>query len=58
MVPARGLAQQRRNAENRLLSKLRSAHAIDHAGWFKPGITILIMAVGAGMAWGVGIIRW
>jgi hypothetical protein len=41
-----------------VLSKLRSEHAIDHAGWFKPGDTIVIMAVGAGMARGVGIIRW
>jgi 3-oxoacyl-[acyl-carrier-protein] synthase-3 len=30
----------------------------NRAGWFKPGDTILVMAIGAGMAWGAGIIRW
>jgi len=30
----------------------------NRAGWFKPGDTILIMAIGAGMAWGAGVIRW
>jgi 3-oxoacyl-[acyl-carrier-protein] synthase-3 len=30
----------------------------NRAGWLKPGDTILIMAIGAGMAWGAGIIRW
>ncbi len=30
----------------------------NRAGWFKPGDTILITAIGAGMAWGAGIIRW
>jgi 3-oxoacyl-[acyl-carrier-protein] synthase-3 len=30
----------------------------NRAGWFKPGNVILIMAIGGGMAWGAGIIRW
>ncbi len=30
----------------------------NRAGWFKPGDVILVMAIGAGMAWGAGIIRW
>ena len=30
----------------------------NRAGWLKPGDTILVMAIGAGMAWGAGIIRW
>ncbi len=30
----------------------------NRAGWFKPGDVILVMAIGAGMAWGGGIIRW
>jgi 3-oxoacyl-[acyl-carrier-protein] synthase III len=30
----------------------------NRAGWFKPGDTILVMAIGAGMAWGAGIVRW
>jgi len=30
----------------------------NRAGWFKPGDVILIMAIGGGMAWGAGIIRW
>ncbi|HSB18498.1 MAG TPA: beta-ketoacyl-ACP synthase III [Anaeromyxobacteraceae bacterium] len=28
------------------------------AGWFSPGCSILVMAIGGGMAWGAGIIRW
>lgn len=28
------------------------------ARWISPGDTILIMAIGAGMSWGAGIIRW
>ena len=30
----------------------------NRAGWFKPGDTILVMAIGGGLAWGAGIIRW
>jgi 3-oxoacyl-[acyl-carrier-protein] synthase-3 len=30
----------------------------NRAGWFKPGDVILMMAIGAGMAWGAGIVRW
>ena len=30
----------------------------NRAGWFKPGDVILVMAIGAGMAWGAGVIRW
>ncbi len=30
----------------------------NRAGWFKPGDVILMMAIGAGMAWGTGIVRW
>jgi 3-oxoacyl-[acyl-carrier-protein] synthase-3 len=30
----------------------------NRAGWFKPGNSILVMAIGGGMAWGAGIIRW
>jgi len=30
----------------------------NRAGWFKPGCSILVMAIGGGMAWGAGIIRW
>jgi 3-oxoacyl-[acyl-carrier-protein] synthase-3 len=30
----------------------------NRAGWFKPGDVILVTAIGAGMAWGAGIIRW
>jgi 3-oxoacyl-[acyl-carrier-protein] synthase-3 len=30
----------------------------NRAGWFKPGSSILVMAIGGGMAWGAGIIRW
>jgi len=28
------------------------------AGWFKPGDVILMMAIGGGMAWGAGVVRW
>jgi 3-oxoacyl-[acyl-carrier-protein] synthase-3 len=30
----------------------------NRAGWFKPGDNILVTAIGAGMAWGAGVIRW
>jgi 3-oxoacyl-[acyl-carrier-protein] synthase-3 len=30
----------------------------NRAGWFKPGDVILMMAIGGGMAWGAGILRW
>lgn len=30
----------------------------NRAGWFQPGDVILMMAAGAGMAWGTGIVRW
>lgn len=30
----------------------------NRAGWLKPGCRILVMAVGGGMAWGAGILRW
>ncbi len=30
----------------------------NRAGWFKPGTIVLITAIGAGMAWGAGVIRW
>lgn len=30
----------------------------NRAGWFEPGDAILITAIGAGMAWGAGILRW
>ncbi len=30
----------------------------NRAGWLKPGDTILMMAIGAGMAWGAGLVRW
>jgi 3-oxoacyl-[acyl-carrier-protein] synthase-3 len=30
----------------------------NRAGWFKPGDVILLMSIGAGMAWGSGVIRW
>ncbi len=30
----------------------------NRAGWFKPGDVTLVTAIGAGMAWGAGIIRW
>jgi 3-oxoacyl-[acyl-carrier-protein] synthase-3 len=30
----------------------------NRAGWFKRGDVILIMAIGAGMAWGAAVLRW
>ena len=30
----------------------------NRAGWFKPGDTILMMAIGGGLAWGAGVLRW
>jgi len=30
----------------------------NRAGWFKPGDVVLVTAIGAGMAWGAGVIRW
>jgi 3-oxoacyl-[acyl-carrier-protein] synthase-3 len=30
----------------------------NRTGWFTPGDVILVMAVGAGMAWEASIIRW
>jgi 3-oxoacyl-[acyl-carrier-protein] synthase III len=30
----------------------------NRAGWFKPGDVILLMAIGGGMAWGAGVVRW
>jgi 3-oxoacyl-[acyl-carrier-protein] synthase-3 len=30
----------------------------NRAGWFKPGDVVLVTAIGAGMAWGAGIVRW
>ncbi len=30
----------------------------NRAGWLKRGDTILMMAIGGGMAWGAGIVRW
>ena len=30
----------------------------NRAGWFSPGDVILVTAIGAGMAWGAGILRW
>jgi 3-oxoacyl-[acyl-carrier-protein] synthase-3 len=30
----------------------------NRAGWLKPGDTILMMAIGGGMAWGASILRW
>jgi len=30
----------------------------NRAGWLKPGDVVLLMAIGAGMAWGAGILRW
>ncbi|HEY7724975.1 MAG TPA: beta-ketoacyl-ACP synthase III [Anaeromyxobacteraceae bacterium] len=30
----------------------------NRAGWFSPGCSILVMAIGGGMAWGAGLIRW
>jgi len=28
------------------------------AGWLEPGDVILMMAIGGGMAWGAGVVRW
>jgi 3-oxoacyl-[acyl-carrier-protein] synthase III len=33
-------------------------HEARRAGWFKPGDVILLMAIGGGMAWGAGVVRW
>jgi 3-oxoacyl-[acyl-carrier-protein] synthase-3 len=30
----------------------------NRAGWFKPGDRILMMAIGAGMAWGSALLKW
>jgi 3-oxoacyl-[acyl-carrier-protein] synthase-3 len=30
----------------------------NRAGWFQPGDVVLVTAIGAGMAWGAGILRW
>jgi 3-oxoacyl-[acyl-carrier-protein] synthase III len=30
----------------------------NRAGWFRPGDVILMMAIGGGMAWGAGLLRW
>ncbi len=30
----------------------------NRAGWFKPGDVILMMAIGGGLAWGAGVLRW
>jgi 3-oxoacyl-[acyl-carrier-protein] synthase-3 len=30
----------------------------NRAGWLKPGDIILMMAIGGGLAWGTGIVRW
>jgi 3-oxoacyl-[acyl-carrier-protein] synthase-3 len=30
----------------------------NRAGWLKPGDVILMMAIGGGMAWGAGVVRW
>jgi 3-oxoacyl-[acyl-carrier-protein] synthase-3 len=30
----------------------------NRAGWFKRGDTILMMAIGGGMAWGASVLRW
>ncbi len=30
----------------------------NRAGWFKPGDVVLMMAMGGGMAWGAGLLRW
>jgi 3-oxoacyl-[acyl-carrier-protein] synthase III len=30
----------------------------NRAGWFQPGDVILMMAIGGGMAWGAGVLRW
>jgi 3-oxoacyl-[acyl-carrier-protein] synthase-3 len=30
----------------------------NRAGWFQPGDVVLVTAIGAGMAWGAGVVRW
>jgi 3-oxoacyl-[acyl-carrier-protein] synthase-3 len=30
----------------------------NRAGWFRPGDPILMMAIGGGLAWGAGVVRW
>jgi 3-oxoacyl-[acyl-carrier-protein] synthase-3 len=30
----------------------------NRAGWLKPGDVVLMMAIGGGMAWGAGLLRW
>ncbi len=30
----------------------------NRAGWFEPNDVILMMAIGGGMAWGAGVVRW
>jgi 3-oxoacyl-[acyl-carrier-protein] synthase-3 len=30
----------------------------NRAGWFSPGDPILMMAIGGGMVWGAGVVRW
>jgi len=30
----------------------------NRAGWLKPGDHVLLMAIGAGMSWGAGVLRW
>jgi 3-oxoacyl-[acyl-carrier-protein] synthase-3 len=30
----------------------------NRAGWLKPGDIVLMMAIGAGLAWGAGLVRW
>lgn len=30
----------------------------NRAGWLKPGDVVLMMAIGGGLAWGAGIVRW
>jgi 3-oxoacyl-[acyl-carrier-protein] synthase-3 len=30
----------------------------NRAGWLKPGDVVLMMAIGGGMAWGAGVLRW
>jgi 3-oxoacyl-[acyl-carrier-protein] synthase-3 len=30
----------------------------NRAGWLKPGDVVLMTAIGAGMAWGAGVVRW
>jgi 3-oxoacyl-[acyl-carrier-protein] synthase-3 len=30
----------------------------NRAGWLEPGDTILMMAIGGGMAWGSAVLRW